>query len=133
MANVVVLIVLVVVAASVVTAVHRRRRGLVANRGTSIGADLGALADQQRVQVREVTRTGPDRLHVLLAADGEWSGPPIDLDFVVSLRAEDFGYDLLHEWQQHATVVAIVIPPGSRLVRLRATDDLQPLTLRRVD
>jgi hypothetical protein len=29
--------------------------------------------------------------------------------------------------------VAIVMPEGSRIVRLRSVDDLQPLTLRRID
>ena len=29
--------------------------------------------------------------------------------------------------------LAIVMPPDSRIVRLRSIDDLQPLTLRRVD
>ena len=51
----------------------------------------------------------------------------------MSLGADDSGFDLLHEWRRSASPLAIVIPPGSRLVRLRSIDSLQPLTLRRLD
>ena len=62
-------------------------------------------------------------------ADGAAQQP--DLDLVVVLRDEDFGLELLDQWQQSQAVLAIVMPPGSRLVRLRSIDDLQPVTLRR--
>jgi hypothetical protein len=49
------------------------------------------------------------------------------------LNEDDFGFGLLREWQRAGTAVAIVMPPDSHIVRLRSVDDLQPLTLRRVD
>jgi hypothetical protein len=68
------------------------------------------------------------------AAPGD-PGPtaPSDLDFLVSLRDEDFGSDLLEEWRRSDSSIAIVIPPNSHLVRLRSVDSLQHLTLRRVE
>jgi hypothetical protein len=108
----------------------RRRQGLVAQRGTSIGADLGALADQARVRVRSVMKEGPDRVRVVLTPEAD---PETDLDLVVLLREDEFGFELLHEWKRSERSIAIVMPPDSRIVRLRSIDDLQPLTLRRVD
>ena len=59
------------------------------------------------------------------------AGP--DIDLVVSLSEGDFGYQLLRDWQRTRATVAMVMPPESHIVRLRSVDDLQPLTLRRVD
>jgi hypothetical protein len=132
-------VVLVAFLACYLGAIFRRRgRGIVARRGMSIGADLGALADQPRVRVRALTKAGPDRFHLVLtpeqgAADGPGLIPSSDLDLVVLLSEEDFGFNLLHEWKRSESPLAIVIPPDSRIVRLRSIDDLQPLTLRRVD
>jgi hypothetical protein len=127
-ANVVLILLVVLLGLSVVSFLRRRRRGIVAERGTSIGADLATLADQPRVRVQSVTKAGADRVRVVLKPDAG-----SDLDLVVLLREEEFGFELLHEWKQSETWVAIVIPPDSRLVRLRSIDDLQPLTLRRFD
>ena len=127
-ANVVLVLLVVLLALSVVSFLRRRRRGIVAERGTSIGADLATLADQPRVRVRSVTQAGPDRVRVILTPD---AGP--DLDLHVLLRDDEFGFQLLHEWKRSECAVAMVIPPDSRLVRLRSIDDLQPVTLRRVD
>ena len=118
--------------------VRRHRRGLVAERGTSIGADLKALADQPRVRVRSLTKAGPDRFLLVLESEaGAETGPdapaPTDVELLVSLREEAFGFDLLHEWKRAQTALAIVMPPNSRIVRLRSIDDLQPLTLSRVE
>lgn len=104
----------------------------------SIGADLRAMADQPRVRVRAVTKEGPDHVHLVLAPerpDDDRSGlvPATDLDLIVALREGDFGFELLHEWHRSGSSLAIVVPPGSRIVRLRSIDDLQPLTLRRAD
>jgi hypothetical protein len=135
-ANVVVLLVLAFLIGCALSVVHRRRRSFVPQRGTSVGADLGAMSDKPRVQVRDVTTTGPNRVRLVLVPEA----PPIDspglmassdLDMIVTLR--DGELDLLQEWQRSATSLAIVIPPNSRLVRLRSIEDLQPLTLRRVD
>jgi len=128
-ANVVVILFVVVVCWFAISMVRRRRHGLVAERGFSIGADLGRLGDAPRVRVVAVTTAGPDR--VRLALKPEITGD--DLDLVVSLTEDDFGFGLLRDWQRSQAALAIVMPPDSRIVRLRAVDDLQPLTLRRVD
>jgi hypothetical protein len=136
-ANVVVVLAGLLLVWCVVSFVRRHRRGIVAERGTSIGADLRALGDQPRVRVRAVTRAAPDRVRIVLTPetgpDGPGFGAPPDLGFVVALREEEFGSELLHEWERTEQSVAIVLPPGSRLMRLRAIDDLQPLTLHCVD
>jgi hypothetical protein len=136
--NIALVILVLVVAWYVISLVRRHQRGIVAQRGLSIGADLGALSDQARVRVKAVTVVGPDRVHLLLSpdtdpADGRPSGPATDLDLVVLLKEDEFGFELLQEWKRRERPVAIVVPPGSRIVRLRSPDDLQPLTLRRVD
>ena len=114
---------------AVVSFVRSRRHGLEATRGISIGADLGKLGDTPRVRVQAVTTDGPDRVRVILTPEA--SEP--DIDLVVALHESDFGYELLRDWQRANTAVAIVMPEGSRIVRLRSVDDLQPLTLRRLD
>jgi hypothetical protein len=118
--------------------VNRHRGSLVPRRGTSVGADLGALSDKPRVRVHTVTPLGANRVHLVLDADPDnvdRAGimDPADLDLVVFLQEGEAGLELLHEWARQQTLLAIVIPPGSRLVRLRAIDNLQPLTLRRDD
>ena len=128
MSNIVLLVVVVLVAWLVVATIRRRRHGLVAERGTSIGADLGTMRDQPRVRVRAVTTTGPGRAHLLLAPDS--GGSEVDLD--VFLDQDEVGFELLQEWSQRQCPLAIVSLPGNELVRLRNVDDLQPLTLRRV-
>ena len=124
----IVVIIVVAVVWVVVAFVRNRRHGLEAKRGVSIGADLGKLADTPQVTVQAVTTTAPDRVRVVLTSQ---SGP--DLDFVVSLSEQDFGFGLLRDWQRAGSAVAIVMPPDSHVVRLRSVEDLQPLTLRRVD
>ena len=138
MANLLVLLLVVLVIAFVVSFVQRRRRGLVAERGTSVGADLGALSDQPRARVRDVSTIGLDSVRLVLTpeamtADQPGSPTSSDLVFVVELEEGASGYRLLREWQRSGSSLAVVIPPGSRLVRLRSIDDLQPLTLRRLD
>jgi hypothetical protein len=132
MASVVIVVLLALALYAVITGVQRHRRGLVAERGTSIGADLGVLGDRPRVIVREVTPLDHDRVHLVLVPEDATSGSaPPDLDFVISLRQDEFGYDLLRQWQQATSVVAVVLPPNSTLVRLRSVDSLQPITLKR--
>jgi hypothetical protein len=133
--NVILLLVLVVVVWFVIALVQRRRRGLVAERGTSIGADLGTMNDQPRVRVSAVTKAGSDRVRVVLSSvDG---GDPVvlvtaDIELLVFLREEEVGFDTLEDWKKRQKALAIVMVPGNELVRLRSIDDLQPLTLRRV-
>ena len=138
MANIIVWLAVVLAVWFVVSLLRRKRRGIVAERGTSIGADLGTMSDQPRVRVESVTQEGPDRVRVILTSavnpDAE-TGPVggADLDVVVRLSENDFGWGQLQEWRQSQSQLAFVIPPGSHLVRLRSIDDLQPLTLRRFD
>ncbi len=132
MTNVAVVLLVLLLAFYVSSVIRRRVHGLVPKRGIGIASDLGTLADTPRVRVSEVTRTGPDRVHLVLTPDDR-EAISSDLDLLVVLREEDFGFGLLHEWLHSGTPVAIVIPPESQIVRLRSVDDLQPLTLRRVD
>jgi hypothetical protein len=135
--NVIAVVVVVLLAWAVITAVKRNRRGLVAERGTSIGADLGALSDQPVVRVRALTAAEPGHMLLVLtpqhdAGDGPDAAPSPDLELLVSLQDDDFGFGLLQGWQRSQAPLAIVMPPDSRIVRLRSIDDLQPLTLSRV-
>jgi hypothetical protein len=136
--NVAVLLVVALIAWYLVSTVRRHRRGLVAERGISIGADLGTLGDTPRVRVNALQEEGPDRYRLILTPE---TGPddepsltgPSDLDLLVFLREEEFGYGVLQEWKRSESPIAIVQPPGSHIVRLRSVDSLQHLTLRRVD
>jgi len=131
-------LVVVLVVWGVITGIRRNRRGLVAERGTSIGADLGALSDQPVVRVRTLTREGPGHYLLVLTPEPGPDDAPVaqtspDIEMVVNLTEDQFGFDLLREWERSKAPIAMVIPPESRLVRLRSIDDLQPLTLSRVD
>jgi hypothetical protein len=128
MANVVVVLVVALVAWYIVARI-RRSHGLVARRGLSIGADLGMLGDAPRVRVASVGRAGSQLVRVVLTPE---TGAA-DLDLLVSLTDDDFGLDLLRQWQDSQEALGIVMPPDSHIVRLRSVADLQPLTLRRVD
>jgi hypothetical protein len=73
---------------------------------------------------------------VFTAAPGPDEGPdgrPDGLAFVVALGEDDFGFGLLHDWKASASLIAMVLPPGSKLIRLRSVDSLQHLSLRRVE
>jgi hypothetical protein len=136
-ANVAVVLLVLLVALYVSAVIRRKGHGLVPRRGTGVASDLGTLADKPRVRVSEVTRTGPDRVHVVLTpapnpTGGDRVETSSDLVFVVSLREDESGNELLNEWWRTGKALAIVVPPGSQLVRLRSIDDLQPLTLRKV-
>jgi hypothetical protein len=102
-----------------------RRRSLVPKRGLGVGADLGGLGDAPRVRVRSVARLSPDRVRVVF--DPEEGS---EMEFVFSLGEDEFGADLLDEWQHDGSPIAMVIPPDSPLVRLRSVESLQHLTLR---
>ncbi len=144
-------VIVVLVVALVALLVHRLRfhgTGIVARRGLSIGADLAGLADAPRVRVITVTRLGPDRVRLVLAPAPP-AAPVIDpapagpagaagaaaphMDVIVELGEDEFGVGLLHRWRDADSSLGLVIPEGSRLLRLRSFDDLQHLTLRRID
>ena len=138
MAIVAFLVLLVLLAWFAVSIVRRRGLGVVAQRGAGIGADLGALRDAPRVHVSSVMNAGPDRVRLLLTPEpgpDDLQGAPAadDVDLTVSLDEDEFGFELLHQWKRAGTSLAIVMPPDTRIVRLRSIDDLQPLTLRRID
>jgi hypothetical protein len=128
MASIAVVAVLLVLLWYIVSIVRGRRGGIVAKRGLSIGADLAALAETPKVHVTAVTTEGPDRVRLVVSSE---SGP--DREFLVFLRQDEFGFEQLREWQREQTAVAIVTPPDSRILHLRSTVDLQPLTLSRVE
>jgi hypothetical protein len=133
-ANVLVVLVVVLVVVSIGMLINRRRHGIVAERGLSVGADLGTMNDAPRVRVRAVTATAADRVRLELTPDAsrvDGRQEP-DLEFVVILNQEDFGFELLQRWLQSEAPLAMALP-GRHLVRLRSIDDLQPITLRRVD
>jgi hypothetical protein len=130
MGSVVLLVLLALMVGFLVSVIQRRRRSLVGQRGMSIGADLGALSDQPRVRVADLEAIGPDSARLVLSPE---PATVEDRVFVVSLKEGDSSYRLLEEWRRSGSSLAIVIPPGSRLVRLRSIDNLQPLTLRRLD
>lgn len=138
MGSVLVVVVALLVVCGIIYRLRTHGEGIIARRGMSIGADLGTLRDTPRMLVHAVTRVGSGRVRVILtpetsANDGTGRPASSDLDVVVSLGEEEFGYELLYEWQRSETPVAVVTPPGGRLVRLRSTSDLQHLTLRRAD
>lgn len=137
MTNLLLVVVVVLLVWSAVSFVRRHRRGIVAERGISVGADLGTLTDLPRVRVRAVIKAGPDRVLLVLTPEAGHGDSGVtkasDLDLLVLLSEEDFGFDLLHEWERSQAALAIVMPPDSRIVRLRSIEDLQPLTLRRID
>ncbi len=128
--NVATVVFVVVVVCVVVAFLRRKGGGIVARRGLSIGADLGTMADKPRVRVKSLIKAGPDSYRVVLTPEADSAA---DLDFVISLSEEDFGFDLLHQWRRCESLLALVVPPNSRLVRLRSIDDLQPITLTRID
>ena len=114
--------------------VRSRRRQLVPQRGFGVAADLGGLADAVHGRIRSVITTAPGRVRVVFATDAHPPQPAVaDLELLVSLDEGDFGFGLLQEWQAAHSSVAMVMPPGGRLVRLRSVESLQHLTLRRVD
>jgi hypothetical protein len=147
--DIVALVVIVVLVVLVVATVRGRRRTIVAKRGIGVGADLGGLADAPKYLVRDVRVVAPDRSEVVFVpedgsdvdgsdVDGSDEGGSDDgglgvLRFVVWLGRDDFGYDLLTGWRDATARVAMVLPPGSHLVRLRSVDTLQHLTLRRLE
>src|SRR5579864_7819186 len=97
----------------IVSRVRRHRRGLVAERGTSVGADLAALSDQPRARVRSVAQTQPGHVLLVLSPVPEASVPGPDLEILVDLDLDEFGYNQLEEWMRSQSVVAMVMPPDS--------------------
>ena len=112
-----------------------------------VRADLARLHDVPRVRVSELTITGPDvaRLALVAAQGGDADitedsadaagadqGTSVGLEFSIAMNESDPGFPLLHDWIDRQCVLGVVMPPDSRLIRLRCLEDLQPLTLRRL-
>jgi hypothetical protein len=136
-ANFLVILAVLAVGLYVGSVVRRRRSALFPKRGFGVRADLDGVSDAPRVRVRALQRTAPDRVAVTFAKEAGPGDappePPFELEFIVLLQESEFGSGLLEEWQQAGSSIALVIPPGSRLLRLRSLDTLQHLTLRRID
>ena len=100
-----------------------------------VRADLERMRDAPRATVVELRATGARSARLVLrpVAAGDGSGGGADLEFVVEVGVSDPGWDVLRGWRDAGSVVAVVMPPESSLLRLRGLDDLQPLTLRRLD
>jgi len=121
----------------VLRAIWHRRLQLITARGTGVRADLGALRDVPRARVSELQMEGPDVARIVLVAigtDGDGTGAvPVENEMLVGLREGEPGFAILRDWLEHRSVLGVVMPPETRIIRLRGLDDLQPLTLRRVD
>jgi hypothetical protein len=94
------------------------------------------MADRRQVVVAEVSHASPGRVRVLLVpcgarAESDDGGDEPVLDLLVNLEEDTFALRVLREWLDTQAPLAVVEPPGGRLVRLRSTVDLQHLTLRR--
>jgi hypothetical protein len=133
------LLVCSVAACVIVITIWERRAQLVSLRGIGLRGDIELLHDVPRVRVRELTMTDPDTARLaMVAAHGHDDSYTDDralvgLEFSIAMNESDPGFPLLREWESRECVLGIVIPPDSQLIRLRCLEDLQPLTLRRVD
>jgi hypothetical protein len=132
-------IVLVLLNYYAVRAVWRRRSRIVPLRGFGTAADLGRLRqDVPRVRVRDISVVGPDETRLTVGPVRDPQDPDLGLDdaeteYRIAMDERDPGFEILHDWLSDQTVLGIVLPPESRLIRLRSVDGLQPLTLRRLD
>ena len=119
----------------IISSIWRRRQSMVGRRGFGTSADIGRLHDVPRVRVQEVSVMGPDRVRLVLVAAGEDDDPgsATETEYLVALDADESTFDILHQWQANHQVLGAVVPDESRIIRLRALDDLQPVTLRRVE
>ena len=103
-----------------------------------VRADVERLHDMPRVCVTDLTMTEPDVARLVLAPttrdDLHASDTDIvEFEFLIAINESEYGFALLRQWREHQSVLGVVIPPESRIIRLRSLDDLQPLTLRRLD
>jgi hypothetical protein len=127
--------------------IWRRRAQLIPQRGMGVRADIGRLRDAPRVRVSELTMTAPDAARLALetvqgpdATDSDPAeeqraddGPGVTFEFSIAINESEPGYPLLQDWIERQCILGVVLPPDSPLIRLRCLDDLQPLTLRRLD
>jgi len=142
------LIVLVLANIVVIRAVLRRRSRLVGQRGLGTGADVGRLRnDVPRVRIQSLVVVGPSRARLRFdpvsdsplgdatVGDAPEEGPAAagsEVEYLIEIDERASGFRILHDWLEHRSVLGIVMPSGTPLIRLRGIDDLQPLTLRRL-
>jgi hypothetical protein len=122
----------------IVASIWRRRQSIVGRRGWGIRADVGRLHDVPRVRVQEVSVMGPEQVRLVLASarpDGADGGPAAaaETEYFVAVDADEPAFAILRGWQASQQELGAVVPTDSRIIRLRSLDDLQPLTLRRLD
>jgi hypothetical protein len=123
---------------SVAILVWRRRRNLLTVRGFGVRADVGRLHDVPRVVVGELTMISPEVARIALqpSSPQEQDNPrnrAVEGTFLIGLNERDPGFEILQGWLEDQSILGAVMPPESRIIRLRSLDDLQPLTLRRID
>ena len=116
----------------VVPRVWRRRHGLVGVRGFGPGADLGRLHDAPRVRVGGLAVDGPDRARLLLIP-GDSDSATAPTEAIVAIAEGDPEFAILQRWLEDQSVLGVVMRPDNRIIRLRSLDDLQPITLRRLE
>jgi len=120
----------------ILRAIWLRRAQLIPERGTSVRADVGVLRDAARVRLSDLQMVGPDVARIVFVPiDASSAAPtsPSESAMLVSIGEREQGFAILRNWYEQGSTLGLVIPPDSRLVRLRGLDDLQPITLRRVD
>jgi len=108
---------------------------MVGVRGFGPSADIGRLQDAPRVRVSEFVVTGPERARLVLvpARDAGGHAADAEAEYVVAVDTDEPAFEILRDWQADQRVLGAVAPRESRILRLRSLDDLQPLTLRRLD
>lgn len=108
---------------------------MVGVRGWGTSADIGRLHDAPRVRVSELSVTGPDRARLVLvpATDAGVHAADAAAEYLVAIDPDEPAFGTLQDWQATQQVLGAVAPDESRILRLRSLDDLQPVTLRRVD
>ncbi|HTD50923.1 MAG TPA: hypothetical protein VK771_10005 [Acidimicrobiia bacterium] len=127
-----------VVIGFVASEVWRRRARLFNRHGMGMHADVERLYQLARVCVSGLTMTGRDVARLGLSRNHannhiDRTLDMVEGDYLVALKESDSEFELLHRWLEHQNVLGVVLPPQSRIIRLRCLDDLQPLTLRRLD
>jgi hypothetical protein len=134
--SVLLLAAIVIGSALIIRRIRARRASMVSVRGFGPRADVERLRDLPRVRVDGIAPSGNDRVRLqLTSADEVEASEPAqrDLEFWVALNADDREYAILEDWLARREVLGIVAPADNRILRLRSIDDLQPITLRRVD
>jgi hypothetical protein len=127
-----------VVIGFVASEIWRRRARLFSRQYMGMHADVERLYELPRVCVTGLTMTGRDAARLALSPKHandhtDHALAMVEGDYLVALHESDSEFELLRGWLEHQNVLGVVVPPESRIIRLRCLEDLQPLTLRRLD